>query len=255
MNTYVKGLALFTITMVIAVAMMGQINKNQPQAKSISQPTVDFKQVTSFPKAVDPQCRDGKANTYDECGDQRLVLAAALEAAQQNEKHVLMVYGAEWCIWCHVFDQYVKGGHKQFTYQWQYHDGDDLFWLMQEREGQSIIEQAVALNHFVAENFVLAHIESYYSNGDEVMVDLGYDVDTIQYVPLIISLDTKGQLASQMKHKDQIKGLEVRENGGEEFRGYDRMLLLEELKRLKTATQSSVLANPTGANMGQQGES
>lgn len=237
MNPIVKGLTLFTLALVFGFALTEHFANKQSKANPPPKHTVQFKSVSTYPQTVSPQCREGKANTYDECGDQRVILTAALEAAQLQGKHVLMVYGAEWCIWCHVFDQYVKGGHKQFTYQWQYHDGEDLFWLMQEREGHSIIEQALALNHFVAENFVLAHIESYYSNGNQVMVDLGYDVDSIQYVPLIISLNAQGQLASQMKHKDQIKGLEIRENGGEEYRGYDRDLLLQELKRMKAAAQ------------------
>lgn len=234
MNPFVKGLALLTLAMIFLYALFDRPSQVKPKNQAAPSAIPTFKKITHFPQQIEPKCREGIAKIYDECGDQRTLLAQAIQTAKEQNKHVLMVYGAEWCIWCHVFDQYVKGGHKQFYYQWQYHDGDDLFWLMHEKEGQAMTEQALALNHYVADNFVLTHIESYYSNGEDVMIDLGFDVSTIQYVPLIFSLDAEGKLASQMKHKDQIKGLEIRESGGEEYRGYDRALLLKELKRIKS---------------------
>ncbi|MEZ5470280.1 MAG: thioredoxin family protein [Marinicella sp.] len=200
---------------------------------------VKVKEIVTFPAAIEPTCREGVAKIYDECGSQQMVLNQALQAAKQTDKTVLISYGAEWCIWCHVFDQYVKGSSREFDYQWQYHDGENLSWSMQEKANKNAETEAQALNHYFADNFVLAHIESYYSvDGEQVLFDLGYDVDSIVGVPLILVLDQNGQIADRMKSSNQLIGLEIRSDSGREFRGYDRKLLLAELKRLKKSSEN-----------------
>src|SRR5262245_54167813 len=39
---------------------------------------------------------------YDEQADARKLLAAALEKASRDDKRVLLMYGGNWCGWCHL---------------------------------------------------------------------------------------------------------------------------------------------------------
>ena len=241
MNKIVKVAAIGTLLMVVSYAV---INKNNTKKKS-AKPPIEQKAVTkaftplavtTFPEKINPQCREGIANIYDECGDQQAILDQAIKAATAADKRVLILYGAEWCLWCHVFDKYVKGKHKRFDYKWQYHDGDNLDWVMYEKENKRAEQEAQALNEFVSKHYVLTHIESYHApNGEQVLADLGYDVEAIQAVPIIISLDKNGQIFAEMRSAEELIGLEKRQDNGQEFRGYDRKLLLSELKRMYQA--------------------
>jgi len=93
--------------------------------------------VETFPGSVSSDCRDGVAKIYDECLSQKSILKQAISRGQKTGKTVLVVYGAEWCIWCHVFDKYIKGHSHRFKYQWQYHDGENQKWKMKERENKN----------------------------------------------------------------------------------------------------------------------
>ncbi|MCG8466038.1 MAG: thioredoxin family protein [Xanthomonadales bacterium] len=193
--------------------------------------------VDSFPESVSKDCRKGVARIYDECGDQVAIFNAALERANATGKTVLVVYGAEWCIWCHVFDKYVKGGHSAFAYRWEYQgerNAVDFF----ERENPQAEAQAKSLNRYVSENFVLAHIESDYApNGPEVLVQVGYDPASIRYAPFIFVVTGEGQYVTYLPNSDELSNLEIREDSGEQYRGYNRDVLLAELKRLRNMSK------------------
>lgn len=189
--------------------------------------------IEAFPKEISNACRDGVAQIYDECSDQQAILQEARARAAKSGKSVLVVYGAEWCIWCHVFDKYVRGQSREFEYQYEY-EGEPQYWPMRERENKSAETEAVVLNKFVAENFVIAYIEGHYSsNGTEVLASTGYDVSNLAFVPLYVVLNSDGKYAGHMLAVDLIEGLEVRADSGEEYRGYDRQLLLQELQQLR----------------------
>ncbi len=192
--------------------------------------------VEMVPESISKDCRGGIANVYDECSDQTLILQDALARANRSGKSVLVVYGAEWCIWCHVFDQYVKGGFRKFEYKWQFHDGDNLQWKMIERESRNARQEAYDLNKYVSDNFVIAHVEGYHApNGEEAMAQTGVDTSKLFFMPYIVVLDSKGKLAAEMQPSNAIEKLEVREDSGEEYRGYNRIILLAELKKLREA--------------------
>lgn len=72
-----------------------------------------------------------------------------------------------------------------------------------------------------------------YKYGEEALTSIGLDPSEAYYAPYIIVLDADGHYAGTMQSTDAIKGFEIRESGGEEFRGYDRKILLEQLKVLK----------------------
>ena len=126
--------------------------------------------IESFPKTLDKNCCDGLARIYDECGDQSAILNAAVAAARAQNKSVLVVFGSEWCIWCHVFDSYIHGQRGMHDYKWRAEqDGELVHWPMQEMMDEDIRKDAVALNRYVAEHFVVAHIEAGADNGRQAL--------------------------------------------------------------------------------------
>jgi thioredoxin-related protein len=196
---------------------------------------VKLKKVVQFPAKIDPSCREGKAKVYDECSDQRTILAAALEKAKASDKALLVVYGAEWCIWCHVFDKYVAGQYARYDYQFEHTDGP-YQWKMNEKVSETTKAEAQTLNHYVADNFVVAHIEGHYApHGEDAIASTGLDTSSLNYYPVIMSVDHGGKIAEVMDAYTQVPGLEVRESGGEEYRGFQRKVLLAELRDLHAA--------------------
>lgn len=190
--------------------------------------------VVKYPKVIDKKCRNGIANIYDECSDQSKILKQALDKANNSGKSVLVVYGAEWCIWCHVFDKYVKGESRKYKYRWQYHDGENMAWEMFEKQNQNAEKEALALNKYVSENFVIAHIESFHSpNGRDVITGAGFDANKIKVVPFFMVLNSVGRYAGHMLPYSAIKNLEIRTDSGEDYRGFDRKVLLKELSKLR----------------------
>ncbi len=201
--------------------------KNQPT-------TTHTLPITHFPASLPKDCNDGAAKLYDECADQVGILKNAISAARTEDKKVLIVYGGEWCIWCHVLDNYFKGKFRTFDYEWRDDYGDIQTWAMREQVSLNEIKDAKLLNKYVANNFVITHIDNSYANGNEAIEMTGFDPANIYYYPFIVVLDSKGKYAGNMESTSAIKGFEVRESGGEEFRGYDRHILLDQLKKLKT---------------------
>lgn len=191
-------------------------------------------EITVVPAVIDAECRNGVAKIYDECSDQAELLLEALAKADESGKTILVVYGAEWCIWCHVFDKHVRGQNTNFRYQWQFHDGEDLNWNMTEPGGPNVEELASELNQFVAENFIILYVESYYSpNGQAVLENIGFSAPAVEVVPQIFTLDSSGRFSAGMDDYTAVPGLEIRENNGEEYRGFSRSVLLVELKKLR----------------------
>lgn len=187
--------------------------------------------ITTFPKIIGP-CEKGSSTVYAECADQSEILNLAIIEAKKIEKTVLVVYGAEWCIWCHVFDKYINGYHSNFDYRWTYQGGKKR-WTMTEKENLTRAFLAQELNKYVSENFVVAHIEGQFANGKYALSQVGVDTDRLMFMPYIISLNENGKYLTHMPAGSGVEGLEKREDSGAEYRGYDRLVLLNELKKLK----------------------
>lgn len=192
--------------------------------------------IAQFPQSLDKNCLDGKAKLYDECGNQFDVLNPAIQAAKQSNKNVLIIYGGEWCIWCHVIDKYLHGYSRKFDYRWRYQN-EMQHWTMYEKSNQKAEQEAAELNKYTADNFVIAHIENDASpNGKEVLKSIGFDTSQIGGIPVIIALNQHGKYAAHLPDIDLIKGLEIRYDSGQDYRGYNRKILLEQLKKLKVAS-------------------
>lgn len=197
-----------------------------------------FYDVETYPVSLSESCRGGVAKVYDECGSQMDIVISAFARAGETGKTLLLVYGAEWCIWCHVFDKYINGEHRAFSYEWEY-EGEVQQWDMREQENLRAKNQARALNKFVADNFVVAHVEGYFSaDGLDVIDAIGFDRDEIDFLPFIFSIDKSGQYAAHMLASDAIPGLERRKDSGWEYRGFDRDILRAELIKLKSAAEA-----------------
>lgn len=179
-----------------------------------------------FPRAPDTDCFNGRAELYDECGDQFAILASATQEAAATGKTVMVVYGAEWCIWCHVFTKYLAGETGRFSYNLE-GDTFTMFELAVKRD------EASELRAFASKSFVIAHIESNKSpNGADVLRALGAADQVGKGIPVILTVKD-GAVARVLQWGDDM---EVRRDATLlPYRGFDRPTLLEELKRLATA--------------------
>lgn len=198
----------------------------------IASAKVETLPVEIFPKAVNTKCGDGLAQIYDECGNQLDILEQAQKIAHQQNKRVLIVYGAEWCIWDHVFNKHIQGVIGNFNYQWRASSGNFEKWHMKEKVSSSDYDDAKALNHFVANNFVIAHIEDEKANGKDVLKKIGNNEDIFFY-PNIMVLDKNGKFVDSLPPTGTIDGLQIRQSYGQEYRGYNRKILLEQLQGLR----------------------
>lgn len=222
----------------VLLAVPGSNVLAQSKAKK---PKMDFKPLTvsQVPSKIDSKCRDGKAKVYDECSDQQEILKTAIAKAKKEKKTLLVVLGAEWCIWCHVFQKHVAGEYAKYEYDFQHTTGP-VQWEMREKLEKSTTADAKALNHYVAKNFVVVYIEAQYSpNGALAVQSTGVDTSKLNYFPVIFSLNKRGKVAQVMDPYTDVPGLEIRKSGGEDYRGFKRRILLAKLKELKAAATKS----------------
>ena len=191
--------------------------------------------LVSFPTQISADCRDGKAKIYDECGDQLALYETALAAAVEQDKILLVSYGAEWCIWCHVFDAYILGEYSSFTHTYSGPQDDERFTsTLHERETYDVSAEAAELAAFVAKHFVLLHLEYKYSAGsDDALIASGAIDFYNQSLPFIYTVSHNGQFAAML----DTNSVETRRDTADWFRGYNRRQLSAELARLETAAR------------------
>lgn len=192
--------------------------------------------ISVLPEQIERSCRGGRAALYDECGSQTKLLRQAIFHAETNGKVLLVSYGAEWCIWCHVFEQYIKGEHTTMTYRFsEPGDSNTEEVTLQEKPDRDPTAEAAALTKFVADTFVLVHIESYYaSDGYDVLTQTGADETFNGGLPYIFTINAEGQYAAHL----QSSTVETRRDGWIDwYRGYDRPGLMAELARMADAAR------------------
>ena len=124
----------------------------------------------SYPLALDPTCRAGQAKLYDECGDQLALFDTAFEAATHDGKVLLVSYGAEWCVWCHVFDR-------------------------------TVAKAGAPLATFAAERFIIVHIEAKYApGGANVLRKTAADTVYSGGLPFIFVVAKDGTFGGGLQH-------------------------------------------------------
>jgi hypothetical protein len=197
---------------------------------SIATADAELVDVIRYPAMLDKRCRTGNAKIFDECGSQRAIFAAALKQANHSEKTLLVSYGAEWCIWCHVFDAYINGKYENFEYEF-----DDGTVHLKEHGDLSSAHEADLLHRYVAENFVIAYIEENYSkDGEDVLARAGALASFTGELPFIFTATRRGRWAATFDYRE----VETRREGHDWFRGYDRERLLSQLKAMRVAATS-----------------
>ena len=188
-----------------------------------------------YPDTIERSCRGGSAKIYDECGDQHALFEAALTEANRTGKTLLVSYGAEWCIWCHVFHDYVTGVSGRFTHTYSDHSDvtRDTATMFEAPFPQNEAE-AKALARFVSESFVLVNLETRYATGsDQAVASTGFDPHEVTWLPFVFSVRPNGKFGASLDH-DVV---EARREGVFWFRGYHRQALTGELERLLEAAK------------------
>ena len=171
------------------------------------------------------------AKLYDECLDQSRIFEAAKQLAAAENKVLLVSYGAEWCIWCHVFAKYIHGETTRFEYSYGRPDAPEARQTSTifEREERDVKADAAALSAYVARSFVVVHIEGQYApNGAAVLEKTGAAPFMNYSIPFIFTVDRRGQYAAHFTNEP----VEIRRDTDDWYRGYDRRKLLAELQRM-----------------------
>ena len=222
-----SGLLRLVIALLMGAAVPACTRESPAPAKS--SPRI----YVSYPERIDPACRDGKATLFDECGDQIELFKSALARAKLEKKVLLVEFGAEWCIWCHVFDTHVNGEHTSFEYTYGAPEEPDKRYSATFREARgSDAALAPELRQFVADHFVIAHVDGAHApNGYEVLELAGADRNP-RGIPYIFSVDATGRFAKKFDH-DPIE--KRRDADDDWYRGYDRRGLLKQLAAMRDA--------------------
>jgi len=223
-----------------AVLLVSQVACGQSGTETLS------KAYTSFPKAIDLQCRNGKARIFDECGEQLTLFTTALAQANSEGKVLLVEYGAEWCIWCHVFDAHINGGHGEFRYTYGMPQDPEVRHTQKMFEEESGVEsvQAKTLRDFVAANFVVVRIDAQYApNGKAVLAATGARKHYSGGLPFIFAVDGRANFAANFNHDTAEKRRDTEVNW---YRGYDRTDLLQQLTLMRDCAKAGTAPGTGG---------
>jgi hypothetical protein len=193
--------------------------------------------VISFPEQLNTSCRKGDAKLFDECSDQLELLSKAKARAKADNKVLLVAYGAEWCIWCHVLVDHINGkfGEFEYTYAGSETPDDKQIIAMSENAEANVSAPAHQLQEYVSKNFIILHVDSMYApNGEEVIRQTGALEHYDGGLPFVFTVDVQGTFAKELVH-DVV---EVRRDGWfDQYRGYDRSKLLLSLKEMELAAR------------------
>src|SRR5215467_8333969 len=226
-----RWLVISTILSLFAVACLVWVTIPLTQTSTAQTRSVAGSRITTIPAKPDGACRLGRATLYDECSDQLMVFETAMERAAAENKVLLVSYGAEWCIWCHVFAKYIQGETTRFEYTYGRPDTPEVRQTSTifEREKRDVKADAAELNAYVARSFVVVHIEGQYApNGAAVTEKTGAAPFMSNAIPFIFAVDRRGQYATHFKSEP----VEIRRDTDDWYRGYDRRKLLAELQRM-----------------------
>lgn len=191
--------------------------------------------LVKFPQSINQDCNFGRAKLYDECGSQMEIFDEALRVANEQGKTLLVSFGAEWCIWCHVFDEYLVGSHTEMEYRYS-NPGEKIYYEVTrfERPETDPSEEANNLKVFAEKSFVIVHIENQFSPDGFSVLERSNAVDQFYGgLPFIFTVDRNGQYAAALISKQ----VETRRDTDDWYRGYDRSRLTIELTKMIEAAK------------------
>jgi len=137
---------------------------------------------------------------------------------------LLVEVGAEWCIWCHVFDAHINGDRGRFRYTYGAPEEPDV------RDTRTFTEhddpdiaKADALREFVASHFVIVHIDIQHAPRSYEVLELSGAADRFpDAVPFIYVVDSNGTFIAEFDGVTDGK----RRDTWDWYRGYDRIGML-----------------------------
>ncbi len=219
-----------TVAKLCLAGVLVAVSSSWPGAGAAAKTIED--ELTAFPVIPVNGCRGGRARLYDECGSQVDLFEQALAAAVRENKVLLVSYGAEWCIWCHVFHSYVTGVHTAFLHRFpDAADTETYTALLYERASSDPAGAAIELAAFVRNKFVLVHIDDQHArDGDKVLQLTDAEEHYNWELPFIFSVTSEGRFAAGLP-----SAIQTRRDTDDWFRGYDRVGLMQELMRLHEA--------------------
>lgn len=194
----------------------------------------DARAITVLPDEPRDSCQGVYAKLYNPCIPQAGILDEAIREAESSGKVVVVAYGAEWCIWCHILYYHLDGAYGEFRYRlpgWRIVEMDEPLRNVSR-------EDVVALNHFVADNVVLAYISDDADDGYSVLERTGAHTSFPNALPFVYSLDRRGQAVRIMGDE-----LSFRSSDGlfsKSFVGYDRRKLLAEFQTMARLGQAQL---------------
>lgn len=235
----------FSLTAILALLLI----TNFTASRTVSA-AVKMKHISTFPQTLSKSCRRGKAKLYDECSSQFDVFNAAAEQARKENKVVLVSFGAEWCIWCHVFDQHIHGKIRKFTYTFGGPSTPEEFYTetIFEQAKESVERQAIALNAFVAHSFVVVHIDIQYApDGWDLLKTLGAAKHYSDGIPFIFTVNQRNKFAAKFDH-DAAEKRRDPWIGNNWYRGFKRDNLLKQLKKMHNAALEKKWTSTAGTD-------
>ena len=134
-------------------------------------------QPISLPEEPRVICKEARLKLYAGCLDQRTLFAEARALAAAEGKALMVAFGAEWCIWCHIFDAALKGTLPV----------EDL--RRRDRPAYAALPR-------LAEAYVVVHIDGDAEGGFAVLQETGAR-DHFRYaIPFIFTVDADGRFVA-----------------------------------------------------------
>lgn len=189
--------------------------------------------ATSFPKFDQPNCKAKVTYIYDECSDQVAMFGMAQAKALEEGKTLLVINGAEWCIWCHVLHSFLKGGDGDLSYRYDAAVRENgLPYGVVEADLENPAAQELA--RYVAQNFVVFSMDvRQYDGPDPVLLATGAIEKDPDYIPFAFAVDRKGKFAGWMPF-----GYMVEDRPGHDWpHAYNRASVTRMLMRMRRAAR------------------
>lgn len=207
----------------VTLASCGEVAVEAP-------PSENLPKLVKVPSEIPKSFGNGRAKLYDDCADQKVLFEEASLLAKQEGKTLIISYGAEWCIWRHVFDKYVQGYSDTFTYTYG-EPSDPQAWTdtLREKAEHDAASEALEFTTYFRENFVLFHLESDNApNGDAVLTQTSASTYYDNWLPFIFTVDEAGRYFGHIDYEE----VQIRRDTMDWYRGYDRQKLTTALKKI-----------------------
>lgn len=174
--------------------------------------------LAAYPDAA-RTCPHLPRGQFARCVAQSDVLDAAVAHARASGKRVLVLVGADWCVWCVVLNRYIDGWNDPAM----------------EPMAAGTAGDADALARFVARNFVVAELNADSTDIADALKRAQLSPDQVRELPAAFVVSHGSVDVVRLSRAELPKSAN--------FRGYNRMALL----RLLRQTMALAEADPPAA--------